>query len=92
MDIQISEGLGPLGHLTYYATNFDGDVVGYLQFADQRPGLDGRLIGHIEVAPSERRKGIATRLWHFAKAAGINPVHALDKTPEGQAWAQAVGD
>ncbi len=91
MDIEIKQGQGPLGHLTIYAFLSD-QVVGYLELKDPRPGLDGRLISHIEVHPELRRQGIASRLFQAAKAAGINPVHALDKTPEGESWATSVGD
>jgi hypothetical protein len=91
MDIQMKLGQGPLGHDTIFAITSQG-VIGYLQLADQRPGLDGRLIGHIEVSEQHRRKGVATKLWAYAKETGLNPIHAIDKTPEGDAWSRAVGD
>lgn len=91
-DIKITESQGILGHLTYYAIDGQGNVLGFLELCDQRPGLNGRLIRHIEINPEHRRKGLATKLWDHAKATGINPVHAIDKTPEGSAWAKAVGD
>ena len=80
-----------MGHLTIYALLAE-QVVGYLELKDPRPGLDGRLISHIEVHPELRRKGIATALFAAAKANGLNPIHALDKTEAGEAWAESVGD
>jgi len=91
MDIQMKLDKGPLGHDTIFATTPQG-IIGYLQLADYRPGLEGRLIGHIEVSGQFRRKGVATKLWQYAKELGLNPVHAIDKTPEGDAWSRAVGD
>jgi ribosomal protein S18 acetylase RimI-like enzyme len=91
MDIEIKQGQGPLGHLTIYASVND-QLVGYLELKDPRPGLEGHLISHIEVHPELRRRGIATALFKAAKNNGINPIHAIDKTPEGDVWSKAVGD
>jgi ribosomal protein S18 acetylase RimI-like enzyme len=46
----------------------------------------------VEVHPDYRRQGIATAMWQYAKAQGLNPTHELIKTEDGYAWSQAVGD
>lgn len=53
---------------------------------------DRHTIEILYVAPDARRKGLANRLWQFAK--GIEPRlhHSTDRTPEGDAWARATGD
>ena len=87
---QIMFGQNRIGRDVLWA--LDGsDVLGYLELADPRPGLDGRLVSHIETHPHHRRKGIATALWFEAKRLGLNPIHAIDKTNDGTAWAEAVG-
>lgn len=91
-EIEVVEGQGTLGHLTYYALNGEGKLLGVLELCDPRAGLEARLIRHIEVAKDYRRQGIASKLWHHAKAQGMNPIHAIDKTEEGTAWATAIGD
>lgn len=78
--------------MTFFARDEKHNTLGYLELADPRNGLDGRLILHIEVKPEHRRKGIATALWKEAKRWGANPIHAIDKTEAGSAWAKAVGD
>lgn len=89
--IELELGKGPLGHDTVFAATPEG-VVGFLKLADPRLGLSGRLVAHIEVSPKFRRRGVATQLWEYAKEVGLNPIHAIDKTPEGDAWSKAVGD
>lgn len=81
-----------IGHATLIAEDQNRNKLGWLELADPRPGLEGHLVLHIEVKPEHRRKGIATALWLHAKKFGANPIHAIDKTPDGAAWAKAVGD
>lgn len=39
-----------------------------------------------------RRKGIATGMWNYAKAQGLNPEHSDIRTDEGEKWAKSTGD
>ena len=69
------------------------DVVGYLCLSSARPYFnDSRVVLMIEVEPPYRRQGIATQLWQYAKDNGFNPIHEIEKTKDGKAWAEAVGD
>ena len=45
----------------------------------------------IGTVPRYRRQGHARRLWEHAKASGFNPRHSSVRSPEGTAWAKAVG-
>lgn len=51
----------------------------------------------IDVKSSDRRRGVGTALWHeghrLAAADDMvhEPRHSKDRTPEGDAWARAVG-
>ena len=69
------------------------DVIGYLRWSKR-----GGLIQDVSVTPEHRRKGIATALFHHAKGLAANsageipePRHSPVRTPEGTAWARAVG-
>ena len=71
----------------------DGEVVGMMQLQPPRKWAgDTSLVLMIQVAEEHRRQGIATGMWKFAKAEGLNPMHELQKTEDGDAWAKAVGD
>lgn len=77
---------------------------GLIQASDKH----GKEVGHlvwdehfgdirsVHVYPEEnRRKGVATAMWHAAHAmsAALNiapPQHSDDLTPEGKAWSKAV--
>lgn len=50
------------------------------------------LIRGVIVHPEYRRQGIATAMWDYAKQQGLQPAHDLEKTADGKAWAEAVGD
>lgn len=56
---------------------------------------DGEIT-HLHVGQNMRRSGIATAMWQTAhdeaSDRGITaPEHSSQRTPEGDAWAQAVG-
>jgi hypothetical protein len=44
-----------------------------------------------DVNSTLKREGIATGMYNHAVAAGLNPVHSTQRTPEGDAWARKVG-
>ena len=63
-----------------------GDLAGYLRTTGEG---DRHAIVKIQVLPQHQRKGVASSLW---EAAG-RPAHTPDnQSPEGRAWARAVGD
>lgn len=69
------------------------EVAGYLYLSTARPWHnDSRVVLMVEVEPPYRRQGIARQLWQYAKENGFNPVHEIEKTKDGEAWAKAVGD
>jgi|TARA_R110000744_G_C19053800_1_gene528153 hypothetical protein len=69
------------------------EVIGSLKLTAPRVFQDNaRLVLMVQVEKTYRRKGVATALWSFAKNNGFNPVHELEQTKDGKAWAQAVGD
>ena len=59
---------------------------------------DGKL-EEIHVDTNFRRQGVATKMWHFAKALSATkpgvipyPTHSDERTKEGDAWAKSTGD
>lgn len=69
------------------------EVIGSLALSSPRPFQNNaRMVLMVEVHPDYRRKGIATAMWEYAKAQGLNPTHELIKTEDGNVWALAVGD
>ena len=62
---------------------------GYL--GSMRLGKFGDVL-NIRVGESFRRKGVATGMWNYAKAQGLNPQHSDSRTKEGDAWAASTGD
>jgi GNAT superfamily N-acetyltransferase len=65
------------------------EVRGHVGFLHINP--DGETIGNIFVAPDHRRKGVGTAMLNYAKQLGVVPKHSSNRTPEGDAWAKAVG-
>lgn len=51
----------------------------------------------VRVDPNYQRQGVATQLWHRAKAVATDtrgvkpPKHSADRTDAGDAWARTVG-
>lgn len=69
------------------------EVIGRLALSSPRPfQQNARMVLMVEVHPDYRRQGIATAMWQYAKAQGLNPMHELIKTEDGNAWSKAVGD
>ena len=69
------------------------EVVGTLHLQPPRVWDNGAsMVLGVEVNSNYRRQGIATAMWHYAYAKGLNPRHEILKTPDGEAWAKAVGD
>lgn len=97
------EGIG--SHVLEIATHEDAigrttvlvrsgeEVIGSLALSSPRPWQENaRMVIMVEVHPDYRRQGIATGMWRYAKAQGLNPTHELIKTEDGDAWSKAVGD
>ena len=69
------------------------EIIGSLQLTAPRAFQDNaRLVLMVQVEETHRRKGVATALWKFAKDNGFNPIHELEQTQDGKAWARVVGD
>lgn len=82
---QLSDGIHNLDAL------HDGRNLGFMEWSDKTGELQ-----NIRVNEDSRRQGVATSLWQkaheLADERGITrPVHARERTPEGDAWARAVG-
>lgn len=92
MTLQFGTLEDAIGRTTILART-GSEIVGSLELTAPRAFQDNaRLVLMIQVEETYRRKGIATALWNFAKDNGFNPVHELEQTQEGKAWAQVVGD
>lgn len=93
-------------HARYFATVIDketGQVIGAEDFTDLTAGemsWDHRgVLQQIQVDPSWRRRGAATKMWRYAQGlaqAKPNvipaPVHSEERTPKGDKWAKSTGD
>ena len=67
---------------------FDGDQ----RIARLKLETDG-VCNDVWVANDYRRNGIATAMWAIAEELlGIRPRHSTNRTPEGEAWAQSLGE
>lgn len=69
----------------------DDRNLGFMEWSDKTGELQ-----NIRVNDDVRRQGVATALWNraheLASEQGITrPVHARERTKEGDAWAKAVG-
>lgn len=73
----------------------DGTEVGKMTWLKGRSVLDpGREAGEIlnlDVHPDFRRRGIASEMYRHGRAHTPAPQHSPERTPEGTAWAHAVG-
>lgn len=84
---------------TYHAVDADGRRVGIMSvYRNTEPVTIGgetflpNEIEHAEVAPDKRGQGIARALYDAAtRDAGAPPLHSRKLTPDGLAFAQAVG-
>jgi len=70
----------------------EGKEVGYIRWY----GRDDGAIGHIEVKPEYRRRGIATELYQRASILSLDiglhsPKHNAVRSKEGDAWAISMG-
>jgi ribosomal protein S18 acetylase RimI-like enzyme len=83
-----------IGHLFIVARREnEKEIIGYLKLGAARPFQDdARIVEMVEVESEYRRQGIASALWRFAKDNGYKPVHEIEKTEDGVAWSEAVGD
>jgi GNAT superfamily N-acetyltransferase len=92
MTIEFGTLKDAIGGMTILART-GSEIIGSLQLTAPRALQDNaRLVLMIQVEEAHRRKGIATALWKFAKDNGFNPIHELEQTQEGKAWAQVVGN
>lgn len=81
-----------IGH-SYILGRIGEKIVGYLKLGSPRPFQDNaRIVLMVWVDEKHRRQGVASALWRFAKENGYKPVHELQKSEDGKAWAMAVGD
>ena len=81
---------GPISH-TITAHTDKGNKAGSLEW-DKSSGK----IEDIDVHPEARRQGIASHMWDLAHQVAQEtgtpaPQHSPERTPEGDAWAKAVG-
>jgi len=93
-------------HARYFSPVLDketGQVIGAEDFTDLTAGemsWDHRgVLQQIQVDPSWRRRGAATKMWRYAQGlaqAKPNvipaPVHSEERTPKGDKWAKSTGD
>lgn len=63
----------------------EGDEVGHLNWH-----ASGEL-GSVFVNQDMRRQGIATEMWNRAKQVTPGLQHSRKQSPDGRAWAKAVG-
>lgn len=56
------------------------------------------MIASIDVEPKYQRRGVATGMWNYANASGLepSPAHSITRTPAGKggggdSWAKKVG-
>ena len=80
-----------IGDPVVYAIKPDRQIIGRLVMCITLPWRPN-LIKMVQVHPDYQRQGIATAMWNYAKERGLKPAHELEKTPEGEAWAKAVGE
>lgn len=75
-----------------------GQEIGYLNVANPDGPLNSSDVMDIHVDEAHRRKGVATKMWNHMydemyERHGVAPEHDwAQMTPEGEAWAKAVGD
>lgn len=48
------------------------------------------VVNEVHVSPEHQGKGIATGMWKYAQAAGLNPNHSDTRSEEGDAWAHSL--
>ena len=70
-----------------------------LTFADGATSLSGvtgskkfREVAMVRVNKGQRRKGVATAMWRYAKDNDLKPEHSAAQTDAGKSWAKKVGD
>ena len=73
------------------ARTTDGDFVGTMDWNKR----SGRVFD-IQVHPDHRRQGLASHMWDLAQQVSKEartpaPQHSPERTPDGDAWAKAVG-
>jgi hypothetical protein len=74
------------------ATHPEDGIVGQLHLGFIRSN-GNRKVRNVLTKVEHQRKGIATGMWSYAKANGLNPEHSPDsQTDEGKSWAKKVGD
>lgn len=84
-DISYKVADGKYGEKLVQAHHSTDGLVGELEIGNFKNVKD------IRVAEAHQRKGIATNMWHYAHAQGLNPEHSEQRTDAGDAWARTVG-
>jgi hypothetical protein len=91
---EYNDDYGDISSATVKAVHPTEGEVGRMYLADEdNTGGKTHKVMNISVKEPHRRKGIATAMWKYAKAVGLNPRHDYwEQSDEGAAWAKAVGD
>jgi len=63
----------------------DGQMVGFMRLEPS----DG-MVGNVYVNAADRRNGVATGMWNFAREQGLNPQHSDIQTKDGRGWARVT--
>lgn len=75
----------------------NGKEVGSMEWNTKaEPGIPKGQVMNVEVYPDHQRNGLATHMWEIAQKASkennrVAPVHSEHQSPEGKAWAMALG-
>jgi len=75
---------GVYGETLVLANHPDHGVIGHMLIGAFKN------IRNIAVDPAHQRKGVATGMWNYAHAQGLEPEHSDIRTDEGNAWAKAT--
>jgi ribosomal protein S18 acetylase RimI-like enzyme len=76
-----------------------GRRVGFMEWEKPEGNTPSTQIWNVEVDPAHRRRGLATEALRHSQRVAKNsrglipmPVHADDRTTEGDVWARSTGD
>jgi len=89
---------GKSSHKVVAVNRSTREEVGYLTVANPDGPLHSSDVMDIHVDEEHRRKGVGTKMWNHMydemyDRHGVAPEHDWKQmTPEGEAWARAVGD